>query len=204
MSLDGRSLTLVPCLAALALAVTTGCASTRVGYADPQSATPITSDWEAGDLHQIAETMVDSMLTTPAVVQVTTQRAPVVSVGKVKNKTMQHIDTESLTDTIRTRLLRSGKFQFVDRTTDDQVSEELKFQQGSGMVDPQQAVPLGQQSGAEYLLTANLSEIANTNGRTKDVFYKFTMNLKNLRTGLLEWAEEKELRKVSTRKRMGF
>jgi len=30
------------------------------------------------------------------------------------------------------------------------------------------------------------------------------MNLKNLRTGLLEWSEEKELRKVSTKKRFGF
>lgn len=199
-----RSLTLVPCAAALALVVSAGCASTRVGYEDPLSSKPITSDWEAGDLHQIAEKMVDSMLSAPAVVQATAQRAPVVSVGKVKNKTMQHIDTESVTDTIRARLLRSGKFQFVDRTTDDQAGEELKFQQESGLVDPQKAVQTGQQSGAEYLLTANLSEIANAAGRTKDVFYKFTMNLKNLRTGLLEWSEEKELRKVSTRKRFGF
>jgi uncharacterized protein (TIGR02722 family) len=204
MSLAVRSLPLVPCLAALALAVTAGCASTRTGYADPLASTPMVAEWEAGDLHQIAEKMVDSLLSYPAVVQVTALRAPVVSVGKVKNKTMQHIDTESLTDTIRTRLMRSGKFQFVDRTTDDQAAEELKFQQESGMVDPQKAVATGQQSGAEYLLTANLSEIANTDGRTKDVFYKFTMNMKNLRTGLLEWSEEKELRKVTTRKRMGF
>lgn len=202
MNLNVRSL--APCAAALALIVAAGCASTKTGYADPLAATPMTADWEAGDLHQIAERMVDSMLTFPAVVQATAQRAPVVSVGKVKNKTMQHIDTESVTDTIRTRLMRSGKFQFVDRTTDDQVADEIKFQQDSGLVDPNKAVPVGQQSGAEYLLTANLSEIANTDGRTRDVFYKFTMNLKNLRTGLLEWSEEKELRKVSTRKRFGF
>jgi len=204
MKLDVRSLALVPCAALVALAVASGCASTKVGYSDPLSSKPITTDWEAGDLHQIAERMVDSMLTTPSVVQATAQRAPVLSVGKAKNKTMQHIDTESLTDTIRTRLMRSGKFQFVDRTTDDQVAEEMKFQQESGLVDPQKAVQVGQQSGAEYLLTANLAEIANSDGRTRDVFYKFTMNLKNLRTGLLEWSEEKELRKVSTKKRFGF
>lgn len=202
MNLDVR--VLAPCLAGAALALAAGCTSTKVGYTDPLSSQPITTDWEAGDLHQIAEKMVDSLLSSPAIVQATAQRAPVVSVGKVKNKTMQHIDTESLTDTIRTRLMRSGKFQFVDRTTDDQVAEELKFQQESGLVDPQKAVQVGQQSGAEYLLTANLSEIANTDGRTRDVFYKFTMSMKNLRTGLLEWSEEKELRKVSTRKRFGF
>jgi penicillin-binding protein activator len=204
MSLAVRSLSLVSCLVLLLLAAVTGCARTRTSYADPLTAAPMTAEWEAGDLHQIAEKMVDSLLSTPAVVQATAQRAPVVSVGKVKNKTMQHIDTESLGDTIRTRLMRSGKFQFVDRSTDDQAEEELKFQKDSGMVDPQKAVATGQQSGAEYLLTANLSEIANADGRTKDVFYKFTMNLKNLRTGLLEWSEEKELRKISTKKRFGF
>ena len=204
MNLNVRSLSLAPCVAALALAVAAGCSSTKTGYADPLASTPMTADWEASDLHQIAEKMIESMLTSPAVVQATSQRVPVVSVGKVKNKTMQHIDTESLTDIIRIRLMCSGRFQFVDRTTDDQVVDEIKFQQNSGLVDPQKAVAVGQQFGAEYLLTANLSEIANADGRTKDVFYKFTMNLKNLRSGLLEWSEEKELRKVTTRKRFGF
>ncbi len=204
MKVDVRSLSRFACLTVLGLGLGTGCTSTKVGYADPLKAEPLTTQWEAGDLHQIAETMIDSLLTTPTVVEATTQRTPVLSVGKVKNKTMQHIDTESLTDTIRTRLLRSRRFQFVDRTTDDQVAEEFRVQQESGLVDPQKAVPVGQQYGAEYLLTANLSEIANTDGRTQDVYYKFTMNLRNLRTGLIEWAEEKELRKMSTRRRFGF
>lgn len=56
----------------------------------------------------------------------------------------------------------------------------------------------------ELILTANFSEIQQRNSDTKDVYYKFTMNLKNLTTGILEWSDEKEIRKVATRSTFGY
>lgn len=179
-----------------------GCAST-MQYGDAGSAKPISTEFGSSDLQQIAETMVDSMLIFPPMVELTASRRPVVSVDKVKNKTMQHIDTESITDSIRTKLIRSGKFRFVDRTTDAQTIEELKTQQDSGLVDKNSAVKFGQQIGAEFLLTSNFSEIRQKAGSTTDVYYKFTMSLKNLKTGILEWSDEKEIRKVFTRGTFG-
>jgi uncharacterized protein (TIGR02722 family) len=179
-----------------------GCAST-MQYGDAGSAKPISTEFGSSDLQQIAETMVDSMITFPPMVELTSSRRPVVSVDKVKNKTMQHIDTESITDSIRAKLIRSGKFRFIDRTTDAQTIEELKTQQDSGLVDKKSAVNFGQQLGAEFLLTANFSEINQRAGGTTDVYYKFTMSLKNLKTGILEWSDEKEIRKVFKRGTFG-
>ncbi len=179
-----------------------GCAST-MQYGDAGSAKPISTEFGSSDLQQIAETMVDSMLIFPPMVELTASRRPVVSVDKVKNKTMQHIDTESITDSIRAKLIRSGKFRFIDRTTDEQTVEELKTQQDSGLVDKKTAVQFGQQIGAEFLLTSNFSEIRQKVGSTTDVYYKFTMSLKNLKTGILEWSDEKEIRKVFTRGTFG-
>jgi uncharacterized protein (TIGR02722 family) len=179
-----------------------GCAST-MQYGDAGSAKPITTEFGSSDLQQIAESMVDSMITFPPLVELTTGRRPVVSVDKVKNKTMQHIDTESITDSIRAKLIRSGKFRFIDRTTDAQTIEELKTQEDSGLVDKKSAVKFGQQLGAEFLLTTNFSEIRQKAGSTTDVYYKFTMSLKNLKTGILEWSDEKEIRKVFKRGTFG-
>jgi uncharacterized protein (TIGR02722 family) len=179
-----------------------GCAST-MQYGDAGSAKPISTEFGSSDLQQIAEAMVDSMISFPPMVEMTASRRPVVSVDKVKNKTMQHIDTESVTDSIRTRLIRSGKFRFIDRTTDEQTVEELKTQQDSGLVDKKTAVNFGQQIGAEFLLTSNFSEIRQKLGSTTDVYYKFTMSLKNLKTGILEWSDEKEIRKVFKRGTFG-
>lgn len=179
-----------------------GCAST-MQYGDAGSSKPISTEFGSSDLQQIAESMVDSMITFPPMVEMTTGRRPVVSVDKVKNKTMQHIDTESVTDSIRAKLVRSGKFRFIDRSTDAQTIEELKTQQDSGLVDKNTAVKFGQQIGAEFLLTANFSEIRQKSGSTTDVYYKFTMSLKNLKTGILEWSDEKEIRKVFKRGTFG-
>jgi uncharacterized protein (TIGR02722 family) len=179
-----------------------GCAST-MQYGDAGSAKPVSVEFGSSDLQQIAETMVDSMMTFPPIVEMTSARRPVVSVDVVKNKTMQHIDTESITDSIRAKLIRSGKFRFIDRTTDAQAIEELTTQQDSGLVDKQSAIKFGQQLGAEFLLTSNFSEIRQKAGNTTDVYYKFTMSLKNLKTGILEWSDEKEIRKVFNRGTFG-
>ncbi|MCF8054644.1 MAG: penicillin-binding protein activator LpoB [Deltaproteobacteria bacterium] len=187
----------------LVLGVFMGCASQRVQYGDAGSATPISTDFGSSDLQQIASAMVDSLITFPPIVEMTAQRRPVIVVDRVKNKSMQHIDTESLTDSIRTRLIRSGKFRFVDRTTDQQLIDELKVQQESGLVDERTAIQFGQQIGAEFMLTANFAEIKQTAGRTTDVYYKFTMSLRNLKTGILEWSDEKEIRKVAKRSLIG-
>lgn len=180
----------------------TGCAST-MQYGDAGSAKPVSTEFGSSDLQQIAESMVDSLCTFPPLVELTTGRRPVVSVDKVKNKTMQHIDTESVTDSIRAKLIRSGKFRFIDRTTDTQTVEELKVQQDSGLVDKKNAVQTGQQFGAEFLLTANVSEITQRAGAVTDTYFKFTMSLKNLKTGILEWSDEKEIRKVFKRGTFG-
>lgn len=194
-----KKLLLVVAIGSFALG---GCAST-MQYGDAGSAKPISTEFGSSDLQQIAETMVDSMLIFPPLVELTASRRPVVSVDKVKNKTMQHIDTESITDSIRAKLIRSGKFRFIDRTTDEQTIEELRTQQDSGLVDKKTAVQFGQQIGAEFLLTSNFSEIRQKIGSTTDVYYKFTMSLKNLKTGILEWSDEKEIRKVFTRGTFG-
>lgn len=184
------------------LALTTGCAPT-VEYGDAGSAKPMSVEFGSNDLQQIGEAMVDSLLTFPPIVEVITQKRPVILVDKVKNKTMQHIDTEAITDSIRTKLIRSGKFRFIDRTTDEAAIAELKTQQESGLVDKKSAVDFGQQIGSEYLLTANISEIRQKQGRVTDVYYKFTMNLKNLKTGILEWSDEKEIRKTMEKPLIG-
>jgi hypothetical protein len=172
-----------------------GCAGT-VQYGDAGSAKPITTDFGSSDLQQIAESMVDSLLTFPPMVELTAKNRPVISVDRVKNKTMQHIDTESITDSIRARLIKSGKFRFIDRTTDEAAIDEIRTQQEGELVAKQNAMEFNQQLGAEYLLTANFSEIQQKAGSVTDVYYKFTMNLKNLKTGILEWSDEKEIRKV--------
>ena len=181
----------------------TGCAS-KVQYGDAQAVETVNIDFGSTDLQMIAAKMVDDMLAFPPIVQVTQQRRPVIFVDKVKNKTTEHIDMESVTDTIQTKLIKSGKFRFVDMTAVKQVQEQLDFQTESGMVNPATAVKIGQQIGAEYMLYGNMASIVKQAGNTRDVYYKFTMKLQHLQSGIVEWQDEKEIRKTKTKSLLGL
>lgn len=180
-------------LAGLILA---SCAGQKISYGDATAVETTTTGFGSTDLQSIAAKLVDGLITFPPIVQMTAQRRPVVFVDKIKNKTTEHIDTESITDSIQTKLLQSGKFRFVDMTAVKAVQEQMQFQMDSGMVDPNKAAAFGKQTGAEFMLYGNMSSIVKRNSDAKDVYYKFTLKLTNLETGMLEWAGEKEIRKT--------
>ena len=79
----------------------------------------------------------------------------------------------------------------------------MRFQQGSGRVDPSRAAAFGKQIGADAVLVGNLRSIEKTKDRTladperrDDVFYQFTMELVNVETGEVIWSELKDIRKT--------
>jgi len=177
--------------------VLASCASgPKVSYGDATAVETTTTGFGSTDLQSIAAKLVDDLISFPPIVQMTAQRRPVVFVDKIKNKTTEHIDTESITDTVQTKLLQSGKFRFVDMTAVKAVQEQMQFQMDSGMVDPSKAAAFGKQTGAEFMLYGNMSSIIKRNSSTKDVYYKFTLKLVNLESGIMEWAGEKEIRKT--------
>ncbi|MGB1464990.1 MAG: penicillin-binding protein activator LpoB [Alcanivorax nanhaiticus] len=195
-----RLLTIMMLGAALVLS---GCAS-KVDYGDAQGRETVNTDFGSTDLQMIAAKMVDDMLVFPPIVQLTQNRRPVVFVDSIKNKTTEHVDTESITDTIQSKLLNSGKFRFVDMTKVESVRQQLDYQSESGLVDPNTAAQMGRQIGAEFMMYGNFSSIVKREGSTKDVYYKFTLKLMNIQTGIIEWANEKEIRKTKTKSLFGL
>jgi uncharacterized protein (TIGR02722 family) len=182
-----------------------GCASTgNVSYGDAQAVETLTTDFGSTDLQMIATKMVDDMLSFPPVVQMTQSRRPVMFVDRIKNKTQEHIDTESITDTIQNKLINSGKFRFVDMTSAGAMADQIAYQKQSGMVDQATSVRAGKQIGAEYMLNGNLSSIVKNSGGKSDVYYKFTLKLQNIQTGIVEWTSEKEIRKSGKRSTFGL
>ncbi len=203
--LKNNAIALIGLSALLALAA--GC-STTYEYGDAGDVPVYDTDFGATDLQQVAAKMTTSLLIFPPIVDITNNRRPVIVVEKVKNKTTQHIDTESITDSIRTKLIRSGKFRFLDKSTDGQTIGEIRRQQEQGLTKQEQAAQFGTQEAAEFIITANLSEIKQKKdefwNKKTAVYYKFTMNLKNLRTGILEWSDEKEISKLKVDPRFGY
>ncbi len=186
----------------LAFFIVTGCASTpKVSYGDPEQVETITTEFGSTDLQMIAEKMVNSLLASPVL---SSGSRPVFYVHQVKNMTDEHLDTKSVTDKIRTTLLKSGKVRFTAvNEVNDEILKQLEYQTRSGVVDLSTAKRAGSQIGADYFLFGEIASIRKSAGRVKDVYFKFTLNLVNIKTGLIEWADEKEIRKQAKKPLMG-
>ncbi len=185
--------------------IATGCAQKSVvRYGDATAVETTDINFGSTDLQKVASDMTDSLLLSPVVGTLTENKRPVVFVERIKNKTSEHIDTESITDSVSTRLLRSGKFRFVDMSRVESARKQLKFQHEGGMVDSSKAIQFGKQVGAQYMLYGNLSSIVKSNKDKSDVYYKFTLRLMDLESGLVEWADETEIRKTRAKESVGW
>ena len=181
-----------------------GCASTGVINAPLNRERPITTEFDPDDARRTVEQMVDSMLQFGPLVELTSSRRPVMDIASVQNRTMQHIDTVSLTDSIRTKLLKTGKFRFTDRATSATDIEIINEQNELGLADKSNTVKAGQQIAAELYLYGAIAQIMANEGRTRDRYYKITMNLKDIKSGEIIWSDEKEIRKERTRAAVGL
>jgi PBP1b-binding outer membrane lipoprotein LpoB len=86
----------------------------------------------------------------------------------------------------------------VDAAAMDQQVEELQRQQ-SDHYDPEMAAETGRMVGAQYRLEGNITSIVKQVKEVKDVYYKFNLQMWNIRNGLLEWSDEKEIRKTTSK-----
>ena len=180
-----------------------GCATTpTVNYGSPEQVETVTANFGSTDLQMIAEKMVNSLLVSPIL---SSGKKPVFYVSTVQNRTDEHLDMISVTDKIKVTLLKSGKVRFsAVGEANDEILKQLEYQASSGAVDPKTAKSLGKQVGADYFLYGEFSSIRKSAGRVKDVYYKFTLNLVSIQTGLIEWADEKEIRKQAKKPLMGW
>lgn len=180
-----------------------GCGS-AVKYEDPTSVETTTVDFGSTDLQTVAKKMVDGLLSFPPIVQLTAKKRPVVFVDDLKNSTQEHIDTSSINNMIMTELIQSGKFRFVDMSAVDNVRTQLRYQKESGLIDPTTAVRVGKQIGAQFMIYGSISSIVKRDGRTTDIYYLVSMRMMNLQTGIVEWADQKQIRKTQTKGVFGW
>jgi uncharacterized protein (TIGR02722 family) len=201
-------------LGAAAAAILCGCATTaRETQLDRQA---MSAALEPQDVRRTVEKMVDSMLADAEVIREVGGNRPVLDISGIKNRSTMHLDMNMITSSIRTKLIRSRMFRFVDSSTSAIDLKTMNDQALNGLVDPNKAIRAGQQSAAQMYLYGELSEmrqsVDDTSGnwlnitcsKTTDRYFKFNLNLKDLRSGEIVWTDEQEIRKDEKRRYFGM
>jgi len=182
----------------LSVALLAACSGPQVRYSDAKAVETVNANYGSTDLQMIAEAMTRSLLQSKAISG--SKDAPIVTLADVKNKTSEYIDTRVITDKIRTQLMKSGQVRFAVSVSEMQnQTEELKRQNQSGLYKNSTIAKTGNMQGAQYRIEGSIASIVKNTKDVKDVYYVFNLNLINNESGLLEWADEKEIRKTATR-----
>ena len=181
---------------ASALALTmTACgpkAFVKGDYDDPQSENLLDDSWSETDMQKIVKDMVESMVKHPVIANAKTP--PTTMVTLLQNKTSEHIDTQSVMDMVRVELTNTGKVAFIDKEAREDIANEYNYQ-NSGMTSAETKKGPGGQVGADFIVNGRLDSITKEVGKEKTVYYKVTLNLTNLKTSVISWTNQKEIRK---------
>jgi uncharacterized protein (TIGR02722 family) len=187
------------------LLAATGCggpkAFTKGEYDDPTRVELLDDKYNEADMQQMADTVVKAMVSCNYVVNA--HKPPVVIVERVQNRTEEHVDTNSLTDKIRTALIKSGKVRFVNKEERGTLDEEYDYNAGGNVSGPT-AKKRGGQIGADYILSGALATNVQQVGNDKFIYYKLTMNLTNTETSTIDCVEEREIRKKFRKRSVGL
>ncbi len=170
-------------------------------YDDVNRENLMDDQWSETDMQVTVKSMVDSMVNHPSISNA--KKMPIVMVTNLQNKTSEHIDTQSIMDMVRVDLTNSGKVAFVDKEARQDISNEYDYQ-NSGMVGDDTKKGPGGQTGADFIINGRLDSIVKEVGKDKSVYYKLTLNLTNLKTGVISWTNQKQLRKTFKKKSIGL
>jgi penicillin-binding protein activator len=168
---------------------------------DINSENLLTDKWSETDMQKTVEDLVAKMVTNRTINEA--KKIPIVMVTKLQNKTDEQIDTQSVTDMITVELSNTGKVQFVDKAARGDVSEEYDYQ-NSGMMSEETKKSKGGQIGADYIINGRLDKISQEDGTNKTVYYKVTLMLTNLKTNIIEWTGNKQMRKMYKKRRVAL
>jgi len=185
-------------LSVIALLTVLGCAQqTRsVSRISTDEVTDLRGDWNDTDSRLVAEQMVKDLLYRPWLSNFVSDedRQPVVIVGTVRNKSTEHIQTETFIKDIERELINSGKVEFVaDAKARKEIRNERMEQQSYASDDS--AKRLAAESGADFMLQGTITSNVDAIGGKEAKFYQVDLELINVESNKKVWIGSKEIKK---------
>ena len=123
--------------------------------------------------------------------------APLVAIWPIQNSTSYHLDDQllALLSSIETTLVNSGEVRVVNRQRQTELVREIGIQHGSAY-DPTTAREVGQQMGAQYLVTGKLTSVEERIQKTRRVQYMLFIQILEIETGLIKFQNQSDRSKA--------
>jgi len=189
---------------ALSVLIFAGCAtapSVERTAADTQ--TDLSGRWNDTDSRLVAEEMIRDMTSRPWLgdFRQAEGRKPVIIVGRIRNRSNEHIDTIPFVKDIERELINGGQVTFVANPNEREgVRAEKEDQQ---LEASQETIKrLGEETGADFMLIGNITSQVDAIEGKRATLYQVDMELINIETSEKVWIGTKKIKKLVEQSRV--
>ena len=181
------------------LAAMPGC-KTKVERVAVDDTIDLSGRWNDTDSQLVSAEMVKDLSSRPWIEAFTakTGRKPVVIVGTIRNKSSEHIATDTFTKDLERELINSGRLSFVANAVErGELRQERKEQQTWSREETQKR--LAAETGADFMLQGSIDTIVDRSGKQEVKFYQVNLEMVNLESNEKVWIGSKKIKKLIKR-----
>jgi len=181
----------------LPMLIILGCSSkTTVSRIEPDVITDLSGRWNDTDSRLVSEEMIRDCLNHPWLRKHVTAngKKPVVIVGSIRNKSMEHIPTDTFIGDIERAFINSGEVEVVANALErldirDERTDQEQF------ASPETIKRMRDELGADYMMTGVINSIEDQADGEKAIFYQIDLTLINIETNAKTWIGQKKIKK---------
>jgi hypothetical protein len=194
-------------LALLVTSISSGCGgpSVNVTRTEADTVTDLSGNWNDTDSRLVSEEMISDCLSRPWLGEFTGREGskPVVIVGFVRNKTSEHIATETFVNDLQRELINSGRVSFVAEKDIREALRDEKYDQSMN-ASPETLKEMGREVGADFMLFGSINSIIDQVEGKQAKFYQVDLELINIETNEKVWIGQKKIKKLVERDKYRF
>ena len=181
----------------IGIIVFSGCSSSKqVTRVDADTTIDLSGRWNDTDSRMVADEIIGDCLTHPWINNhgISAGGKPVVIVGGIRNKSMEHIAVATFISDIERAFINSGKVRTVASSSERGEIREERADQGE-FAALETVKRMGREQGADYMMTGEINTIEDREGGKQVVFYQTDLTLTNIETNEKIWIGQKKIKK---------
>ena len=190
---------------ALLASLLSACGGPNVERIKPDEVRDLSGDWNDTDSRLVSEEMMKDVLSRAWIPQfeAKNKRPPAVIVGTIRNRSHEHINTQTFTNDIARELINSGRVEFVASSSErTEIREERVDQDLNASAESRKA--MGQEQGADYMLKGDINTIIDTDGKNQVRYYQVDLTLISLKDNRKVWIGQKKIKKAVANSRVRY
>lgn len=180
----------------LLMPLVAGCGGKKVTRIDTDTTVDLSGRWNDTDSRLVSEEMIRQCLNAAWLRkhQLDHSKAPVVIVGAIRNKSMEHIPVETFIKDIERAFINSGEVTVV-ADAGERIDLRAEREEMQGNATAETVKKFGREMGADYVLTGTINQIIDQEEGQKVSYYQTDLELIDVESNVKVWAETKKIKK---------